>query len=98
MFKKILIANRSGAEAIHPGYGFLSERAHFAKACGDAGLVFIGPSPSAIDAMGDKVEARKRMIAAKVPVVPGSEGTLDSEEDVVATAAKIGFPVMLKAA
>jgi len=91
-------AKKSGAEAIHPGYGFLSERAHFAKACADAGIVFIGPSPAAIDAMGDKVEARKRMIAAKVPVVPGSEGTLDSEEEIVATAAKIGFPVMLKAA
>jgi acetyl-CoA carboxylase biotin carboxylase subunit len=96
--KLIDVAKKSGAEAIHPGYGFLSERAHFAKACADAGLVFIGPSPAAIDAMGDKVEARKRMIAAKVPVVPGSEGTLDSEEEIVATAAKIGFPVMLKAA
>ena len=96
--KLIDAAKKSGAEAIHPGYGFLSERAHFAKACADAGLVFIGPSPAAIDAMGDKVAARKRMIAAKVPVVPGSEGTLDSEEEIVATAAKIGFPVMLKAA
>src|SRR5436853_3536199 len=96
--KLIAVAKKSGAEAIHPGYGFLSERAHFAKACADAGLVFIGPSPAAIDAMGDKVEARKRMIAAKVPVVPGSEDTLDSEEEIVAAAAKIGFPVMLKAA
>jgi len=96
--KLIDAAKRSGAEAIHPGYGFLSERAHFAKACAGAGLVFIGPSPAAIDAMGDKVEARKRMIAANVPVVPGSEGTLDSEEEVVSTAVKIGFPVMLKAA
>jgi acetyl-CoA carboxylase biotin carboxylase subunit len=96
--KILYAAKRSRAEAIHPGYGFLSERAHFAKACADAGIVFIGPSPAAIDAMGDKVEARKRMIAAKVPVVPGSEGTLDSEEEIVAAAAKIGFPVMLKAA
>jgi acetyl-CoA carboxylase biotin carboxylase subunit len=92
------VAKRSGAEAVHPGYGFLSERAHFAKACADAGLVFIGPSPEAIDAMGDKVAARKRMIAANVPVVPGSEGTIDSEDEVVATALEIGLPVMLKAA
>src|SRR5206468_5337001 len=96
--KLIDAAKRSGAEAIHPGYGFLSERAHFAEACAAAGLVFIGPSPQAIHAMGDKVEARKRMIAAKVPVVPGSQTTLESEEEVVATALKIGFPVMLKAA
>jgi acetyl-CoA carboxylase biotin carboxylase subunit len=96
--KLLEVARRSGAEAVHPGYGFLSERAHFAKACADAGLTFIGPSPEAIDAMGDKVEARKRMIAAKVPVVPGSEGTLDSEQDVVSTAIAIGFPIMLKAA
>ncbi|MEA2625548.1 MAG: acetyl-CoA carboxylase, biotin carboxylase subunit [Candidatus Binatota bacterium] len=91
-------AKRAGAEAIHPGYGFLSERSHFAKACGEAGIVFIGPSPDAIDAMGDKVEARKRMTAAKVPVVPGSPGTLETEEAIVATALEIGFPVMLKAA
>ena len=96
--KLLDVAKRSGAEAIHPGYGFLSERAHFAKACADAGIVFIGPSPEAIDAMGDKVRARERMIAAKVPVVPGSDGTIDSEDEVVATAKKIGLPVMLKAA
>jgi acetyl-CoA carboxylase biotin carboxylase subunit len=96
--KLIEVARRSGAEAIHPGYGFLSERAHFAEACAAAGLVFIGPSPHAIEAMGDKVEARKRMIAARVPVVPGSESTLESEEDIVSAAVKIGFPVMLKAA
>jgi acetyl-CoA carboxylase, biotin carboxylase subunit len=96
--KLIDVAKRSGAEAVHPGYGFLSERAHFAEACANAGLVFIGPSPQAIDAMGDKVEARKRMIAAKVPVVPGSEGTIESEEQIISAAVKIGFPVMLKAA
>jgi acetyl-CoA carboxylase, biotin carboxylase subunit len=97
--EKILgVAKKSGAEAIHPGYGFLSERSHFAKACKEAGVTFIGPSPEAIDAMGDKVEARKRVIAANVPVVPGSPGTLDSEEAIVEGAKKIGFPVMLKAA
>src|SRR5947208_17052350 len=88
--KLIAVAKKSGAEAIHPGYGFLSERAHFAKACADAGLIFIGPSPQAIDAMGDKVEARSRMTAATVPVVPGSQSTLESEEEIVSTAVKIG--------
>jgi acetyl-CoA carboxylase biotin carboxylase subunit len=92
------VAQRSGAEAIHPGYGFLSERAHFARACREAGIVFIGPSPEAIEAMGDKVAARELMIRAGVPVVPGSDGTLDSEEAIVEAARRLGFPVMLKAA
>jgi acetyl-CoA carboxylase biotin carboxylase subunit len=92
------VAKRSGAEAIHPGYGFLSERAHFARACKDAGVVFIGPTPEAIEAMGDKVSARELMTKAKVPVVPGSDGTLDDEGAIVETARRIGFPVMLKAA
>jgi acetyl-CoA carboxylase biotin carboxylase subunit len=96
--KIIDVAKRSGAEAIHPGYGFLSERAPFAKACADAGITFIGPSAEAIEAMGDKVAARKRMIAARVPVVPGSEEPIDSDAVVDRLAADIGFPVMLKAA
>jgi acetyl-CoA carboxylase biotin carboxylase subunit len=96
--KIIAAAKATGAEAIHPGYGFLSERAVFAKACADAGLVFIGPSADAIEAMGDKVEARKRMIAAGVPVVPGSEDPIESDAEVEKLAAQIGFPVMLKAA
>jgi acetyl-CoA carboxylase biotin carboxylase subunit len=96
--KIIAAAKESGAEAIHPGYGFLSERAHFAQACADAGFVFIGPSAAAIEAMGDKVEARKRMMAAGVPVVPGSEEPIGSDAEVERVAREVGFPVMLKAA
>jgi acetyl-CoA carboxylase, biotin carboxylase subunit len=97
--ERILDAARTtGAEAIHPGYGFFSENAGFASAVAQAGLVFIGPSPEAIKAMGDKVEARKAMAAAGVPVVPGSPGTLAGEDEVRAAAARIGYPVMLKAA
>jgi acetyl-CoA carboxylase, biotin carboxylase subunit len=96
--KLIDVAKKSGAEAIHPGYGFLSERAAFAKAIADAGLVFIGPSAHAISAMGDKVEARKLMKKAGVPVVPGSDDALASDDEVEKLAADAGFPVMLKAA
>jgi acetyl-CoA carboxylase, biotin carboxylase subunit len=96
--KLIAVAKESGADAVHPGYGFLSERAPFAKACLDAGLVFIGPSPAAISAMGDKVEARRLMRKAGVPVVPGSNDALDSDAEVERLASEIGFPVMLKAA
>ncbi len=91
-------ARQTGAEAIHPGYGFFSENAGFARAVEKAGLVFIGPSPAAIEQMGDKVQARKLMAAAGVPVVPGSPGTLEREADVRALAKKIGFPIMVKAA
>jgi acetyl-CoA carboxylase biotin carboxylase subunit len=94
----IEVAKASGAEAVHPGYGFLSERAAFAEACAAAGLVFIGPSARAIAAMGDKVEARRLMRAAGVPVVPGSDDALASDEEVERIATGIGFPVMLKAA
>ncbi len=91
-------ARASGAEAIHPGYGFLAENAKFARRCRGEGLVFIGPTPEAIEAMGDKVSARELMTRAKVPVVPGSDGTLEDEEEIVQTAMRLGFPVMLKAA
>ena len=96
---RILAAAReTGAQAVHPGYGFLSENWRFAKACEEAGLVFIGPSWRVIQQMGDKVEARRRMQAAGVPVVPGSEGALDSLEAATGLAGRIGYPVMLKAA
>jgi len=89
-------AKRTGAEAIHPGYGFLSENAGFSAACAEAGVVFIGPPASAIEAMGSKTAARERMIAAGVPVVPG--GNADTVEEALTTARRIGFPVMVKAA
>jgi acetyl-CoA carboxylase, biotin carboxylase subunit len=91
-------ARESGARAVHPGYGFLAESWRFAKACEEAGLVFVGPSWQVIKQMGDKVAARRRMQEAGVPVVPGSEGALDSLEAAQETAAKIGYPLMLKAA
>ena len=90
-------ARRSGADAIHPGYGFLSENAGFARACRDAGLTFIGPSPDAIHMMGDKAEAKRRMIAAGVPCVPGYQGEDQSDERLTREAATIGFPIMVKA-
>ena len=92
------VAKRSGCDAVHPGYGFLAERAHFAQAVEDAGLIFIGPSADAITAMGDKTAARRRMQEAKVPVVPG---TVQPAKDVATAereAESIGFPVLLKAA
>src|ERR671926_1519163 len=91
-------ARRSGAEAIHPGYGFLAENAEFARAVNDAGFVFIGPSPEAMDLMGSKTSARRAAVAAGAPVVPGTTEALTSVEDARETAARIGYPVMLKAA
>jgi acetyl-CoA carboxylase, biotin carboxylase subunit len=91
-------AKRCGAEAIHPGYGFLSENAAFAKACGDAGIKFIGPSPASIDLMGSKTRARQQMEKAGVPFVPGTSRGLESLAKAREVAAKLGYPVMLKAA
>ena len=91
------VCKKSGAEAVHPGYGFLAENARFAQRCKDEGIVFIGPSPEVIDQMGDKVKARQIMKAAGVPVVPGSDGILTSEEEVLQTMEGIGYPCMLKA-
>ena len=95
---KILdVARRSGAEAIHPGYGFLSENEQFAQACQDNGIVFIGPRASSIAAMGDKIAARKVAKAAGVPTVPGTDGPLATVEEAEAFAKKIGYPILLKA-
>ena len=92
------VARAAGCDAIHPGYGFLSERAPFARAVEEAGLVFVGPSAAAIAAMGDKTEARRRMRAAGVPVVPGTTEPLPDAEAARRVAAEIGYPVLLKAA
>src|ERR1700739_4058110 len=90
-------ATASGAGAVHPGYGFLAENEDFAQACRDAGLVFIGPSPEAILAMGNKAGAKEIMRAAGVPCVPGYQGKDQSDAVMLAEANKIGFPVMIKA-
>ena len=95
--KIIDVARSSGAEAIHPGYGFLSENSGFVREVTKAGLVFIGPPPEAMEAMGGKISARKIAIAAGVPVVPGTTEPISSYEDAAATAQEIGYPVMLKA-
>ncbi|MGA5419476.1 acetyl/propionyl/methylcrotonyl-CoA carboxylase subunit alpha [Streptomyces lavendulocolor] len=89
-------AERTGAQAVHPGYGFLAENAVFARACEDAGLVFIGPPASAIALMGDKIRAKETVKAAGVPVVPGSSGSGLSDDELAAAAREIGMPVLLK--
>jgi len=96
--KIIEVAKQSRTDAIHPGYGFLAERADFAQAVQEAGLIFIGPKPSAIAAMGDKMTARNTVAAAGVPVVPGTEGEgALRDEDLLAIAPQIGFPLLVKA-
>ena len=87
----------TGAEAVHPGYGFLSEREAFPIALAKAGVVFIGPNPKAIAAMGDKIESKKAAVAAKVSTVPGYVGEIADEKHAVKIAEEIGFPVMMKA-
>jgi geranyl-CoA carboxylase alpha subunit len=93
----IAAAKLSGADAVHPGYGFLAENEDFARACRDAGLVFIGPSPEAIKAMGNKAGAKEIMQAAGVPCVPGYQGADQSDTAMLTEAHRIGFPVMIKA-
>ena len=95
--KIVAACNETGAEAVHPGYGFLSERAAFAQALAEAGIVFIGPNPKAIEAMGDKIESKKFASAAKVSTVPGYLGVIESPERAAEIADEIGYPVMIKA-
>lgn len=95
--KIVAACKQTGAEAVHPGYGFLSEREAFAQALKDNGIVFIGPNPGAIAAMGDKIESKKAAAAAKVSTVPGFLGIIESPEHAVTIADEIGYPVMIKA-
>ncbi len=97
MDKIIAAAKETGAEAIHPGYGFLSENAAFAKALQKAGIVFVGPNPRAIEAMGDKIESKKLAAKAKVSTVPGHLGVIEDADAAVKIADDIGYPVMIKA-
>src|SRR5690606_19496549 len=92
------VARRSGADAVHPGYGFLSENAAFAEACAAAGIVFIGPPPDAIRAMGDKTAARALMARAGVPMAPRTTDAVADLDEATAVAEEIGYPVLLKAA
>ena len=91
-------AQRTGADAVHPGYGFLSENPEFARRLETAGITLIGPRPEAMEAMGHKTKARDVMIAAQVPVVPGSDGPVAGPDEAVIEAQRISFPIMVKAA
>jgi acetyl-CoA carboxylase biotin carboxylase subunit len=96
--KLVAVARQAGADAVHPGYGFLAENARFAEACAQAGLTFVGPPPAAIRAMGDKTSARKIARDLKVPMVPGTLEPIHSDDEARTLARQIGYPVMLKAA
>src|SRR6478735_2525906 len=95
--KIVEACRKTGAEAVHPGYGFLSERSAFPKALAAAGITFIGPNPGAIDAMGDKIESKKAAAAARVSTVPGYMGIIEDADEAVKIAGEIGYPVMIKA-
>ncbi len=94
----IEIARLAKAEAIHPGYGFLAENSEFSRMCNDSGIAFIGPTPQAIELLGDKIESKKTMTAAGIPVIPGSDGAVGEDKPAFEIAEKIGFPVLIKAA
>jgi acetyl-CoA carboxylase biotin carboxylase subunit len=94
----ISAAEVADVDAIHPGYGFLAENAHFAQICADCNITFIGPRPESMQMLGDKVAAREIAKRAKVPVVPGSEGEIKDENEAIKLANKIGYPVIVKAA
>ena len=95
--KIIEVAKNSGADAIHPGYGFLSENATFARRCNEEGIIFIGPTPEVIVQMGDKIMAREAMTKAGIPVVPGTESSVSGEQEILEAIKKIQLPVMIKA-
>ena len=92
------LAKEHHVDAIHPGYGFLSENPSFARACAKAGITFVGPTPELLDGLGDKLEAKKLAREASVPVVPGTEDPIDDIDEAVRIAKEIGFPVIVKAA
>ena len=96
--KLLDVARRAGADAVHPGYGFLAENASFAQAVTDAGLIWIGPGPQAIDSLGDKVKARHIATKAGAPLVPGTTDPVSGADEVVAFAEEFGLPVAIKAA
>ena len=98
MEKILEIAQANSIDAIHPGYGFLSENANFARLCEESRITFIGPSSSAIQSMGDKVLAKELLAKAGVPVIPGSDGAIWDEEEACKVAREIGYPVLVKAA
>jgi len=97
MEKILQVARQSGSDAIHPGYGFLSENARFSARCREEGVIFIGPSPEAIKTMGDKITARETMIRSGVPIVPGTNKGLTDDESSIEQVRSIGLPVMIKA-
>jgi pyruvate carboxylase len=94
----VILAKEKGVDAIHPGYGFLSENPQFAQACRDAGIIFIGPEPNVLEMMGDKTAARNVAEKLGVPTLPGTKDPIDSRKEALTTARKIGFPLIIKAA